>query len=185
MNSHLSWPDVAITARRHLLGTRRAGAIRSSAVLLRIGFTQPRSLLRAGELLPRLSTLTALCGHKTAVYLCCTIPKVTLGGRYPLSLPCAARTFLIPEGTRPSAPVTVSIITQKTDGRKFFSCYFGLRRIKSRLSTQASASTAGKVSHTPVTPSSALSANSTGGMAMMLRTSEMIKPREACPAALK
>ena len=123
--------------------------------------------------------------HKTAVYLCCTIPEVTLGGRYPLSLPCAARTFLIPEGTRPSAPVTVSIITQKTDGRKFFSCYFGLRRIKSRLSTQASASTAGKVSHTPVTPSSALSANSTGGMAMMLRTSEMIKPREACPAALK
>ena len=123
--------------------------------------------------------------RKTAVYLCCTIPKVTLGGRYPLSLPCAARTFLIPEGTRPSAPVTVSIITQKTDGRKFFSCYFGLRRIKSRLSTQVSASTAGKVSQTPVTPSSALSANSTGGIAMMLRTSEMIKPREACPAALK
>lgn len=120
-----------------------------------------------------------------AVYLCCTIPEVTLGGRYPLSLPCAARTFLIPEGTRPSAPVTVSIITQKTDGRKFFSCYFGLRRIKSRLSAQASASTAGKVSQTPVTPSSALSANSTGGIAMMLRTSEMIKPRGACPAALK
>ena len=177
-----------------------------------------------------------------AVYLCCTIPEVTLGGRYPLSLPCAARTFLIPEGTRPSAPVTVSIITQKTDGRKFFSCYFGLRWIKSRLSAQASASTAGKVSQTPVTPSSALSANSTGGIAMMLRTtdgrkffscyfglrwiksrlsaqasastagkvsqtpvtpssalsanstggiammlrtSEMIKPREACPAALK
>ena len=62
VNSHLSWPDVAITARRHLLGTRRAGAIRSSAVLLRIGFTQPRSLLRAGELLPRLSTLTGKAG---------------------------------------------------------------------------------------------------------------------------
>ena len=30
-----------------------------------------------GELLPRLSTLTALCEHKTAVYLCCTIPEVT------------------------------------------------------------------------------------------------------------
>ena len=30
-----------------------------------------------------------------AVYLCCTCPKVTLGGRYPLSLPCGARTFLI------------------------------------------------------------------------------------------
>ena len=30
----------------------------------------------------------------TAVYLCCTCPEVTLGGRYPLSLPCGARTFL-------------------------------------------------------------------------------------------
>ena len=30
-----------------------------------------------------------------AVYLCCTCPEVTLGGRYPLSLPCGARTFLI------------------------------------------------------------------------------------------
>ena len=28
-------------------------------------------------------------------YLCCTCPEVTLGGRYPLSLPCGARTFLI------------------------------------------------------------------------------------------
>ena len=30
-----------------------------------------------------------------AEYLCCTCPEVTLGGRYPLSLPCGARTFLI------------------------------------------------------------------------------------------
>ena len=29
-----------------------------------------------------------------AVSLCCTCPEVTLGGRYPLSLPCEARTFL-------------------------------------------------------------------------------------------
>ncbi len=29
------------------------------------------------------------------VSLCCTCPEVTLGGRYPLSLPCGARTFLI------------------------------------------------------------------------------------------
>ena len=29
-----------------------------------------------------------------AVSLCCTCPEVTLGGRYPLSLPCGARTFL-------------------------------------------------------------------------------------------
>ena len=32
-----------------------------------------------------------------AVYLCCTIPGVAPGGRYPLSLPCAARTFLMPK----------------------------------------------------------------------------------------
>ena len=30
-----------------------------------------------------------------AVYLCCTFPKVAFGGRYPLSLPCGARTFLV------------------------------------------------------------------------------------------
>lgn len=30
-----------------------------------------------------------------AVSLCCTCPEVSLGGRYPLSLPCGARTFLI------------------------------------------------------------------------------------------
>ena len=29
-----------------------------------------------------------------AVYLCCTFPEVAFGGRYPLSLPCGARTFL-------------------------------------------------------------------------------------------
>ena len=29
-----------------------------------------------------------------AVYFCCTFPQIALGGRYPLSLPCGARTFL-------------------------------------------------------------------------------------------
>ena len=33
--------------------------------------------------------------RKSAVSLCCPCPEVTLGGRYPLSLPCGARTFLI------------------------------------------------------------------------------------------
>ena len=47
------------------------------SVLLRVGFTWPHSLLCAGELLPRLSILTV----KTAVYFCCTVPKVALGGR--------------------------------------------------------------------------------------------------------
>lgn len=47
-----------------------------------------------GELLPRLSTLTK--AQALAVYLCCTIPEVAFGRRYLLSLPYAARTFLIP-----------------------------------------------------------------------------------------
>ena len=33
--------------------------------------------------------------REAVVYLCCTCPEVTLGGRYPLPLPCGARTFLI------------------------------------------------------------------------------------------
>ena len=48
----------------------------------------------AGELLPRLSTLTSWLQPR-AVYLCCTFPVVAYGGRYPLSLPYGARTFLI------------------------------------------------------------------------------------------
>ena len=61
------------------------------AVLLRIEFTASDTLEPMGELLPRLSTLTS----EEAVYLCCTFPEVAFGGRYPLSLPCGARTFLM------------------------------------------------------------------------------------------
>ena len=52
----------------------------------------------AGELLPRLFTLTA----DAAVYFCCTFLEVAFTGRYPAPLPCGARTFLITEVTRPS-----------------------------------------------------------------------------------
>ena len=71
----------------------------SSTALLRIEFTAPQCLHEAGRLLPYLFTLTL----NKAVSLCCTCPEVTLGGRYPLSLPCGARTFLtrVPLGTRP------------------------------------------------------------------------------------
>ena len=47
-----------------------------------------------GALLPHLSTLARGGGPPRAVYLCCTFPQIALGGRYPLSLPCGARTFL-------------------------------------------------------------------------------------------
>ncbi len=74
----------------HLPGT--AGpAICPSAVLLRIEFTALTCLHAMSELLPHFSTLTDC---KSAVYLCCTCPRVSPGGRYPLSLPCGARTFL-------------------------------------------------------------------------------------------
>ena len=68
-------------------------AICPSTALLRIEFTAPFRLRTMGELLPRLSTLTATA-NRAAVYLCCTCPGVTPGGRYPLSLPYEARTFL-------------------------------------------------------------------------------------------
>ena len=53
-----------------------------------------------------------LPAKKPAVYLCCTIPRVAPGRRYLLSLPCAARTFLIPvsAGTRLPGLLTKTII---------------------------------------------------------------------------
>ena len=51
--------------------------------VLRIEFTASACLHVTGELLPRLSTLTG----KPAVYFCCTCPRVTPGGCYPLFLP--------------------------------------------------------------------------------------------------
>ncbi len=55
--------------------------------------------------------------YPQAVYLCCTCPGVTPGGRYPLSLPCGARTFLtrIPLGIRPrlSDPVAEILYCKK------------------------------------------------------------------------
>ena len=89
VNSHLSWPDVTIAARCHLLGTRRADASCSSAVLLRIGFAEPRGLPRAGELLPRLSTLT-VSGGISLLHFPWGRPRRPLA----VILPCGARTFL-------------------------------------------------------------------------------------------
>jgi len=48
------------------------------SVLLRIGFTGHSSLLYAGELLPRLSTLT--CKNRRYISVALSL-KVTLGGR--------------------------------------------------------------------------------------------------------
>ena len=64
-----------------------------------IEFTAPQCSHGASALLPHFFTMTG----KPATSLCCTCPGVTPGGRYPLSLPFGARTFLtrVPLGTRP------------------------------------------------------------------------------------
>ena|GEM_PF-4916277 len=95
MDSHLSRPIVANGLKPPPECGRADLAIKRSppTVLLRIEFTAAFRLRAPGELLPRLSTLTLAIAK--AVYFCCTCPKVAFGGRYPLSLPCGARTFLV------------------------------------------------------------------------------------------
>ena len=78
------------------------------SVLLRIEFTAADAFTRR-----RVSSYLAFPplpaapqSPQPAVYLCCTFPEVAFGGRYPLSLPCGARTFLMdrlsPLSPRPS-----------------------------------------------------------------------------------
>ena len=79
-------------------GSGRASLCAPIPVLLRIEFTASDSFQPMGELLPRLSILTRhwMPRHPMpAVYFCCTFPEVAFGGRYPLSLPYGARTFLM------------------------------------------------------------------------------------------
>ena len=58
-------------------------------------------------------------GGDGAVYLCCTFPQIALGGRYPLSLPCGARTFLMmqPLGRTPRLSVPVALLFYLILGR--------------------------------------------------------------------
>ena len=79
---------------RHTYGRVRAAPHNAHFVLLRMGFTRQLRLRSPGELLPHHFNLaTAL--PVSAECFCCTFPTVTCGGRYPSSLPCGARTFLI------------------------------------------------------------------------------------------
>ena len=90
MNSHLSRRPVTRPLQPPF-ETHRAGVSFQSA-LHRIGFTWPHSLLRAGELLPRLSTLTRLsAGGISLLHFPWGHPRRPLA----VILPCGARTFLI------------------------------------------------------------------------------------------
>ena len=101
-------------SRRTVAGTlqppreRPGRPIAPIPVLLRIEFTAADAFTRR-----RVSSYLAFPplpaapqSPQPAVYLCCTFPEVAFGGRYPLSLPCGARTFLMdrlsPLSPRPS-----------------------------------------------------------------------------------
>ena len=73
------------------------------AVLLRIGFTFARSCLPCRWAFTSPFHLYPIGRTDKVGYFCCTFPGVASGGRYPLSLPCGARTFLI------SAPFGIPI----------------------------------------------------------------------------
>ena len=94
-DSHLSTRRVAAALKPPR--ERPGQPIAPIPVLLRIEFTATVAFTRrrvssylAFPPLPR----RLLAQADEAVYLCCTFPEVAFGGRYPLSLPCGARTFL-------------------------------------------------------------------------------------------
>ena len=113
-DSHLSTRRVAAVLQPPR--ERSGQPIAPIPVLLRIEFTASDTLEPTGALLPHLSTFSRstlpfpactsalrYVGREVAdperqsaqvVYFCCTFPQIALGGRYPLSLPCGARTFL-------------------------------------------------------------------------------------------
>ena len=76
-------------------------------VLLRMGFTRPPCLHDAGELLPHHFNLTTALSVSAECF-CCTLPIVTYAGRYPASLPCGARTFLMVRSTTRSSSLPIS-----------------------------------------------------------------------------
>ena len=80
-----------LTGSSRLLGTAGSACCPSTALLRdRVYIVKPM-LPWAGQAISLPFHLSCIA----VVYLCCTCPEITLGGRYPLSLPCGARTFLI------------------------------------------------------------------------------------------
>jgi len=96
-DDHLSRTDVTDSLMRPYPGTERAAPLFPYLILLQVGFTWPASYLTAGELLPRLSTLTAKCGGISLLHFPWGHPHRELPG----TLPVGARTFLreLPFGT--------------------------------------------------------------------------------------
>ena len=101
VDSHLSWPDVA-TRLTPPPRNAQGYASCSSTVLLRIGFTGPRGLPRAGELLPRLSTLTGISRRYISVALSLGSPPAAVS-RYS----CPEELGLSSDGHFRAPPATI------------------------------------------------------------------------------
>ena len=79
-----------------LLGTVEQTSCPSTALLRdRVYIVEPMLPWAGCALTAPFHPCCLTASSQAAVYLCCTCPGVTPGGRYPLSLLCGARTFLI------------------------------------------------------------------------------------------
>ena len=100
-DNHLSWP--AVTDRLMRPTSRTATGRRFLCPAWSCsewGLHEKYVTISPCELLPHNFNLTTALSV-SAVCFCCTFPIVTYAGRYPASLPCGARTFLIyPEDIR-------------------------------------------------------------------------------------
>ena len=100
-DDHLSWPDVATRLMRPT--SRTATGRRFPCPIWSCsgwGLHGRYVTIFPCELLPHNFNL-ATAWPVSAVCFCCTFPIVTYAGRYPASMPCGARTFLIhPEDAR-------------------------------------------------------------------------------------
>lgn len=110
-DDHLSRTGVTDSLMRPYPGTERAAPLFPYLILLQVGFTWPASYLTAGELLPRLSTLTATdSGGISLLHFPWGYPHRGLPG----TLPFGARTFL-----RDYLSVLVSATIQLTSSQYY------------------------------------------------------------------
>ena len=115
IDSHLSKPKIALGFQPPPWSGRANLLLLHGVAPDRVYIVEPVSL-QAGCALT--APFHPCLPKRQAVSLCCTCPGVTPGGRYPLSLPCGARTFLTrsPLGLRPrlSDPVAEILYCKKS-----------------------------------------------------------------------
>ena len=93
LDSHLSSPGIASGIKPPPRNGRADHAFLHGVAPDRVYIVKPVLPQAGWALTPPFHPYALLT--RNAVSLCCTCPEITLGGRYPLSLPYGARTFLI------------------------------------------------------------------------------------------